>query len=147
MTQGESSILTEELFGKSQKVSFFCLTDRRCVGVHSLFVCSCSSKIRRRCSVKPVDIGVLYFVISSLIPPLVVDSKAFFNTPTRPNVGRSVIFVVVKPVVLSICCCSNFDRRSSIIDDDDERFGGCGRSSSVGIVEITLFVTSRDRAD
>ncbi len=82
-----------------------------------------------------------------MILALVVDSNAFFNSPTRPIVGRSVIFVV-KPVVLSVCCCSNLDRRSSIIDDDDdERFGGCGRSSSVRDVEITLCVVSRDRAD
>jgi len=130
---------------KSTSIFYF-LTDRRFAGVHSLFVCSCSSNIRRRCSVKPVVIGVLYFVVSSLIVPLVVDSNAFFNSPTRPTAGRSVIFVV-KPVVLSVCCCSNLDRRSSIIDDDDERFGGCGRSSSVRDVEITLCVVSRDRAD
>jgi hypothetical protein len=68
--------------------------------------------------------GVLYLELSSLRIALVLDSNAVFNSPTRPNVGRSV-GAGVKPPVLSVCCCSNLDRRSSIIEDeDDERLGG-----------------------
>ncbi len=74
--------------------------------------CSCSSNIFLRCSVKPVVIGVIYFDVSSLIPPdvLVVAavSNVFFNSPTRPYVGRLV--------------CSNCVRRSLRVDDE-EYFG------------------------
>jgi hypothetical protein len=71
---------------KVENLVVFSLTARRFVDV-----CSCSSNSRRRCSVKPVDIGVLYFDRSSLIVPFVVDSNAVFNSPTRPPVGRSVL--------------------------------------------------------
>jgi hypothetical protein len=63
------------------------LTGRR---DHSLFACSCSSNIRLRCSVKPVVIEVLFLDVSSLTLPYVVVSNVFFNSPTRPDVGRSI---------------------------------------------------------
>jgi hypothetical protein len=131
---------------KSRKISFRFLTGRRFVGIHSLFVCSCSSKIRRRCSVNPVEIGDLYLDKSSFVLPVGDDSKALFNSPTRLNVGRSALFIAALFVVSN--CCSNLVRRSSIIDDDDDdRFGGWGRSSSVCDVEIFFLVVSRDRPD
>ena len=61
-----------------------------------------------------------------MVPVVVDDSNAFFNSPTRPYVGRLALSID-EIFVLSICCCSNLARRSSIIDDDDDdRFGGCG---------------------
>ena len=118
MTQGERSVLTEEVFFLAKNFMSF-LTDRRVDDDRSLMPCSCSSNSRRRCSVKLVEIGALPFDRSSRA--VVVVSKAVFNSPTRLVVGRSI----VEPVVLSNCCCSNLDRRSSMNDDDDdERLGG-----------------------
>lgn len=118
LTQGERSILTEEVFFSAKSFASF-LTDRRVDDDRSLMPCSCSSNNRRRCSVRLVEIGPLLFDGSSLV--VVVVSKAVFNSPTRLVLGRSN----VEPVVLSNCCCSNLDRRSSMIaDDDDERLGG-----------------------
>lgn len=84
---------------------------------------------------------------SRVLAVVVDDSNAVLSSPTRPNVGRSLT-LVLKPLELSNrCCCSNWARRSSMMDDDDdERRGGCGRSSSVRVAEITVFVVSRERA-
>jgi hypothetical protein len=120
LTQGERSVLTEEVFFLAKSLASF-LTDRRLDDDRSLKPWSCSSNNRRRCSVKVVEIGALPFDGSSRA--VLVDSKAVFNSPTRLVLGRSV----VEPVVLSncCCCCSNRDRRSSMNDDDDdERLGG-----------------------
>jgi len=64
-----------EVFVHSRTILY--LTGRR---VDSLFVSS----------VELVNPEVLYFDVSPLILPFVVDSNAFLNIPTRLNDGRSV---------------------------------------------------------